>query len=197
MTSPGCGWSAGPFGGGLLASLPTFTPRLPWLTPDVGISHTFTHGYANTCVPTRRRVCSGECVRERAAAKQSRLSVARGLWRQICLNAFIVSRGGRGGREGDVAPRVRRGDVAFRGAPAHSRRWQLLLLLHLLQAWCTCSEERCANQLIQDSLLSGEVKLQLLTSGRKKTWNHSLQFVMRCSGFVASTLPATPGEARG
>lgn len=38
---------------------------------------------------------SSVCVREHAPAKQSRLSVARGLWRQICLNAFIVSRGGR------------------------------------------------------------------------------------------------------
>lgn len=159
LTSPGCGWCVGAFGDQRGA---TGAPRPPnlhtsdsRLTPDVGVSHTFTHRYANTCVPTRRRVCSVEGVCASVpAAKQSRLSVARGLWRQICLNAFIVSRGGRDaeGRCG-LPPRTGTRTEVAAGPSCYSTNSRF------------CSP------------LSGEVKLQLLTSGRKGTRKRPLQSV--------------------
>lgn len=80
--------------------------------------------------------CVRARVRERAAATQSRLSVARGALEADlpqCLHCLQR-------REG-----CREGDVAFRGGPA--QRWQLALV-HPLWA---CAEDRCPNQRIQAS----------------------------------------------
>lgn len=71
----------------------------------------------------------------RAAAKQSRLSVARGLWRQICLNGFIVSRGGRDAER--ETQRRAEGDLALRGGPPHARERQLVPVRLL---WACCAD---------------------------------------------------------
>lgn len=106
LTSPGCGWCVGALGdehralGRYCSPSPPSHQRLTWLTPDVDISHIYAWIRKYLCSNSQTHLFCRVRVRERAAAKQSRLSVARGLWRQICLNAFIVSREGRdAGRE--------------------------------------------------------------------------------------------------
>lgn len=113
-------------------------------------SHTFTHGYANTCVPTRRHICSVECACASVLPpnKAGCLLLAGFGGRFASMPSLSPEKGGmqRGRWSAE-----RRGDVAFRGGPAQAQKWQLVLL-HLLWACCACAEEdRCSNQLIQDS----------------------------------------------
>lgn len=89
-----------------------------------------------------------------------------------------------GCREGD-------GDVALGGGPARAQKWQLVRGRLLRACRGRARLEPAHSRLC--SPLSGEVKLQLLTSGRPSL----LPIVKQCSNFFASALTASPGVAPG
>lgn len=139
------------------------------VTTDVGVSYTHLRTDMQILVfpHADAPVLACVCVRERAAAKQSRLSVARGLWRQICLNAFIVSGEGRDAeremwhRAKERCGLPQRTDVVAGAGPS---------LVGLMQSCRRAEEDRGSYQLIQDSThtCQGKVKLQLQARGRDK-----------------------------
>lgn len=141
--------------------------------PDVGVSYTHLRTDMQILVfpHADAPVLACVCVRERAAAKQSRLSVARGLWRQICLNAFIVSREGRDAeREMWHRAKERCGlpqrtgahtDVVAGAGPCFSGV-DAVVSKGRRRPWLLPANSRLYSH------MSGEVKLQLQARGRDK-----------------------------
>lgn len=162
------------------APLPTFTPVTHGLRLT---SESDTHIYAQIrkylCSNSETRVRCGVCVCARACCRQTKPAVccSRALEADLpqCLHC-LQRREGCG--EGDVAPC--RGEMWPSAADQHTLRsgsccWSIML------RWCRRRPllEPANSRLC--SPVSGEVKLQLLTSGRKRTPKRPLQFVKQCS----------------
>ena len=121
---------------------------------DAGISHTHTHMHTYICTWIHKYSCvrtqthlfflsvTHSYVCAHARAKQSWLSLIHRLWKQICLNAFIVSWGGEEYRK--RCSTVRQGDL-----PSIESQWRKIsthtdvsvVKVHLLRAWCTNAEQ--------------------------------------------------------
>lgn len=182
LTSPGCGWCVGALGDRCRA------PGPPHQHQHHHLHTSDSHGLRLTSASHRHLrtdtqilvfqladtfVCVCMCVRARASVlppnKAGCLLLPGFGGRFASMPSLSPEEGGM--RRGRWSAGWR-GDVAFHGGPARAQMWRLLLLRLLWAGW-TCAEgDRCSNQPIQDRTClcrgGGEVKLQLLTSGRKK-----------------------------
>lgn len=138
LTSPGCGWCVGAFGGerGALSRDCSPPPHLHTsdsrLTPDVGVSHTHLRTDMQILLFQLGDACAlwgvRACVRVLPPNKAGCLLLAGFGGRFASMPSLSPEEGGM--RRGRCSA-VQRGDVAFRRRPAHAQKWQLLLVQHV------------------------------------------------------------------